>query len=270
MPAKRKSRSARAASSNADSAPTADSRQTKRLQLSLPAAFAQVSSAVVHACIVSCLQLPELFELSHVSAAFTAVSRQAAVDWMQREFASIVQRRSLPAPVSPAAGVTEEKQDGQQTELAESESGSRASASEPAAAVPFTFTLSDARFVRSEMQQWAVTSSLSARRLSEAEMLEHFKAFPGSRGLARHGSGDYRFVQLCTLKDVLHALFAKYEHAELYSQWCRRRATKKSCDKAELMGPAGRPEGTGEDGQFSCQPQVAQQQHRQAAALPPA
>ena len=223
MPAKRKSRSARAASASTNDAAAADSRQTKRLQLSLPAAFAQVSSAVLHACIVSCLQLPELFELSHVSAAFTAVSRQAAVDWMQREFASIVRRRSLPASAH-AAGAAEEKKGEQQTEQAQQQPGA-AFAPEHAAAAPFTFTLSDARFVRSEMQRWAVTGSLSASRLSEPEMLEHFKAFPGSKDLAEDVCGR-RFVPFCTLEDVLGALFAKYEHAEDYAQWLDKRETR--------------------------------------------
>ena len=217
MPTKRKSRSARAASSSTNDAAATDSRQTKRLQLCLPAAFAHVSSAVVHACIVSCLQLPELFELSHVSAAFTEVSRQAAVDWMQREFASIVRRRSLPAPALPVPGAAEEKKGEQQTEQAQQQPGAT-SAPEPAAAAPFTFTLSDARFVRSEMQRWGVTGSLSARRLSEPKMLEHFKAFPGSKDLAEDVCGR-RFVPFCTLEDVLGALFAQYKHAEDYAQW---------------------------------------------------
>ena len=196
MSAKRKSVPAVAASTSADEA------DGKRLQSSRPVRFAKLSSAVVRASILSFLQLLELFEVSHVSAAFTEVSKQAAVDWMQRAFASTVQYRSM---------------------LARRAAGNKLHSL--AAAAPFTFTLSDAHFVRSEMQRWGASGSLSARRLSEAEMLSHFQKFPYAKYVTRRAGGN-RSAPSCSLHAVLEALFTRYGHAAAYWRWREKKVAK--------------------------------------------
>jgi hypothetical protein len=122
---------------------------------------------VVRLCILSYLQLTELFEASRVCSALTAVSRQAAVDWMQRAFASIVHLRPQLAQQAAEKKLQQKKQRSEAR-------GRQLSLPEPAAAAfTFTFTLSDARFVRSEMQHWGAADSPSSRGLSEWEMHQH-------------------------------------------------------------------------------------------------
>ena len=235
MPDKRQRRAPNGtAAQSAEDADAADSRHTKRLKPSRPAPFAQLPSAVLRLCVLSCLQLPELFELSHVSVAFTAVSRQAAVDWMQRAFASTVQHYS-----QLAHEAAEKEQAWQRWKSRQLEPGQASvSECEPAAAAAFSFTLSDARFVRGEMQRWGVAGSLSASRLSETEMYAHFKVFNGSLYLSQHVSG-HRFVPSCSLHDVLRALFSSYGHVEAYLRWREKDAAKDAArqQRRELSNP---------------------------------
>ena len=223
MPAKRKARApAGAASQSTNAAAAADSQPGKRVQHCLPAAFAQLSSAVVRVCVLSYLQLPELFELRHVSAAFTALCDLATVDWMQRAFPSAVQHYSR-----LAQRASEKELRSHQLRLQRMEQlGLSATETELPPAGLFTFTLSDARFVRGVLQRLGVAGGgLSSRRVSQLELVEHFKNFPGSGRMARH-VGGHRSAPSCSLQEVLEALFDSFGHVDDYLRWREKDAAK--------------------------------------------
>ena len=186
---------------------------SKRQHASPSSPLCSLPSALLQVCILSCLQLPELFELRHVRAAFVPLVDIASIEWMQRTFPSVAPAQVEKAERALARAllawdVRKRRAEGLGRRM-------REPAPQRAVVPPFSFTLSDARWVRSELQRWSVSGGrLQDVRVTERELFGVYpNLFGRVRGIA-HPVGGTRFNPSCSLHSALSWMLEQHEHAD--------------------------------------------------------
>ena len=181
--------------------------------------FFALSAVVVQQSILGCLQVHELLEARHVSAAFRPVADGAVLQWMDRSFPSVGYR------VDSARAARHLKWEVQK---AHAERVGWLTPLEPPAQPAFCFVLSDAAFVRHEMARWNVLDlqdDWQPRQLLLDKLAWSLQdAFSLYDSFGRVLSSSIMLHDGCrqALITGLSALFQRFHHADAYRSWMQQ------------------------------------------------